>query len=130
MYVLYIHICISIYNNTGVDPKSMINCMHSKASPYHWSGITGAGSLEIRNFEGEQAPPDSHAGSLELDHCGSIGAGSLLFTVSPLTWSGIIAIYSDPASLERDHWRSVTLRANRHHLTAMRDHWGGIIGDP
>ena len=33
----------------------------------------------------------------------------------------------------RDHWRSVTLRANKPYLAAMREHWSGIsaiYGDP
>ena len=36
-------------------------------------------------------------------------------------WSGITAIYGDPA-----YWRSVTLRASKQYLTAMREHWSGI----
>ena len=65
--------------------------------------------------------PDSHAGAMEGDHCWITGAGSLLFTVIPHPWSGITAIYGCPASLERDHWRSVTLRANKQYLTAPKN---------
>ena len=56
--------------------------------PSPWIGITaiygdpaslerdlpGAGSMEIRNFQGEQTPPDSHAGSVERDHYEITGA--------------------------------------------------------
>ena len=43
----------------------------------------------------------------------------MLFTVIPLPCIGITAIYGDPVTL--DHWRFVTLRANKHHLTAPKN---------
>ena len=77
--------------------------------------------MEIRNFEGEQTPPDS-----------SQGRG--ITTNSNIIYRNIanpqqIATESI-GTLERDDWRSVTLKANRHHLTAMRDDWSGITADP
>ena len=72
----------------------------------------GAGSLEIRNFEGEQTPPDSFQGH------GSIANGDKIYR--GITNPHQIATESI-GTLERDHWRSVNLRANIHHLTAPKD---------
>ena len=90
----------------------------------HWRSVTlrankqyltvpkNAGSLEIRNFEGEQAPPDSFQGR-EI----TINSNIIYRNIANPQQIETESI----GTLERDHWRSVTLRANKHHLTAPKD---------
>ena len=92
----------------------------------HWSGITAIygdpASLERDNWRSVTLRANRHHLTAMRDHWSGItAAGSLLFMVIPPPCSGITTIYGDPASLERDHWRSVTLRANKQHLTAAKD---------
>ena len=68
--------------------------------------------MEIRNFEGEQIPPDSSQGR-------GITATSDIIYRSIANPQQIAT--ESIGTLERDHWRSVTLRANKHHLTAPKD---------